>query len=136
MAAAGLELAALVERPYALDAARDGLRELLASPRPPTALLCGNDVLAFGALLEAQALGVAVPQALSIVGFDDLELARHLHPGITTMQVPAEAMWRTAGDRLVALLRGQTVQRSTAIEVGLVVRGSTGPVPRTAPRRR
>jgi len=137
LAAAGLALAPawLVERPYGLDEARDGLRELMAAPTPPTALLCGNDVLAFGALLEAQHQGIDVPRSLSIVGFDDLELARHLHPAITTIRVPAEGMWRLAGDRLVAALRGEPVPRSTAVEVSLVVRGSTGPPP-TARRGR
>lgn len=127
--AAGLEMspAGLVERPYALDAARDGLRELMSARARPTALLCGNDVLAFGALLEAQHQGIEVPRALSIIGFDDLDLARHLHPALTTIRVPAEAMWRLAGDRLVAALRGEPVPRSTAVEVSLVVRGSTGP---------
>ena len=131
LAAAGLAMApeALVERAYTLDAAREGLRELMAARERPTALVCGNDVLAFGALLEAQALGIEVPSDLSIVGFDDLDLARHLHPAITTIQVPAEAMWRLAGDRLVAALRGEAVPRSTVVEVSLVVRGSTGPAP-------
>jgi len=138
LAAAGLAMppAWLVQRPYSLDAAREGLRELMSAPERPTALLCGNDVLAFGALLEAQHLGLEVPQALSIVGFDDLELARHLHPAITTIRVPAEAMWRLAGDRLVAALRGEPVPRSTAVEVSLVVRGSTAPPPPAKARRR
>lgn len=127
---AGLALppSRLVERPYTLDAAREGLRALMASSRErPTAVVCGNDVLATGALLEAQRLGLKVPGDLSIVGFDDLELAHHLEPGITTLRVPTEAMWRTAGDRLVALMRGDQVPRTTGIEVSLVVRGSSGP---------
>jgi LacI family transcriptional regulator len=74
LAAAGLTLPpeAITERRYALAPARDGLRYLLgASPRP-TAIVCGNDVLAIGAMLEAQRLGLDVPRDLSIVGFDDL----------------------------------------------------------------
>lgn len=129
---AGLALPAqrLVERKYGLAAARDGLRELMAPRVKPTAIVCGNDVLAFGALLEAQRMGIAVPQALSIVGFDDLELAHHVQPALTTVRVPAEAMWRTAADRLIAALRGEAVPHATEIDVALVVRESTGPVPR------
>lgn len=130
--AAGLSLPPerLIERPYTLDAGREGLRELLnKAAEAPTALLCGNDVFAFGALLEARRLGLAVPGALSIVGFDDLELAHHLEPALTTVRVPNQAMWRCAGDRLVALLRGEAVPRQTEVEVSLVVRGSTGPAP-------
>jgi len=129
MKAAGLSLPAerLVERRYGIAAARDGLRQLLAAEAPPSAVICGNDVLAFGALLEAQRLGLAVPQQLSIVGFDDLELASHLSPPLTTVHVPAEDMWRCAADRVIAALRGEEVPRETEIEVALVVRGSTGP---------
>jgi LacI family transcriptional regulator len=119
----------LLEAAYSLDAARAGLRELMSREPRPTAVLCGNDVLAFGALLEAKLLGVAVPGSLSIIGFDDLPLAHHLEPGITTIQVPVEPMWRLAGDRIVAQLRGETVPRSTEVSASLTVRGSTGPAP-------
>ena len=130
--AAGLKLPAnrLAERPYGIAAARDGLRDLMAVHPAPTAVLCGNDVLAFGALLEAQRLGIDVPKALSIVGFDDLELANQLQPPLTTVRVPAEEMWRTAGGRLLAALRGEVVPRRTEVEVALVVRGSTAASPR------
>ena len=130
VAGLGLTPRQLVERPYGIAAARDGLRELMAVRPPPTALVCGNDVLAFGALLEAQRLGIAVPQALSIVGFDDLELAHHVQPALTTVHVPAQEMWRTAADRLIAALRGEAVPHATEIEVSLVVRESTTAVPR------
>ena len=128
--AAGLDLPPerLVECPYNLDGAREGLRQLMAHAPTPTAVLCGNDVLAFGAMLEAASLGLQVPHDLSIVGFDDLEMARHLQPALSTVQVPTEAMWSAAADRLVAAIRGEPVQRSTKIDVALVVRKSTGPV--------
>jgi LacI family transcriptional regulator len=93
-------------------------------------VVCGNDVLAFGALLEAHKLGLAVPEQLSIVGFDDLDLASHVQPALTTVRVPAEEMWRLAAERLIDALRGAEVPRSTEIEVALVVRGSTAPPPR------
>jgi len=131
---AGLDLPAarLVERKYTLADARDGFRELMSRSPRPTAVLCGNDVLAFGALLEAQKTGLAVPADLSIVGFDDLELARHVQPALTTVRVPAEEMWRLAADRLTTALAGESVPRETEIEVTLVVRESTGPAPREA----
>ena len=129
LAQAGLDLPAarLVERRYALAPAREGLRQLLGAKPPPTAVVCGNDVLAIGALLEAQRMGLSVPAQLSIVGFDDLELAAHVEPALTTVRVPAEEMWRCAADRLLAALAGEEQPRDTEIEVSLVVRGSTGP---------
>lgn len=125
-----LDVERLVERPYGLADARSGLRELMAHRPAPTAVICGNDVLAFGAILEAAAMGTDVPRDLSIVGFDDLELARHLHPTLSTIRVPTEEMWSIAADRLVAALRGEPLQRSTEIDVALVVRQSTGPAPK------
>ena len=129
LAAASLALPPerLVERPYALADARSGMCQLMAETPAPTAIVCGNDVLAFGAMLEAQAMGLALPRDLSIVGFDDLELARHLQPALTTVQVPTEQMWSLAADRLMSALRGEPVQRSTRIDVALVVRQSTAP---------
>ncbi|WP_088285653.1 LacI family DNA-binding transcriptional regulator [Ideonella sp. A 288] len=138
LAAAGLRLSpkALVEAAYTLQAAREGTRTLLSADPAPTALLCGNDVLAWGALLECQARGVAVPQALSIVGFDDLELSRHWQPALTTVRVPTERMWTLAADYLLARLDGRLAEpQQQEIEVELLVRGSTAPPPRTARRR-
>jgi LacI family transcriptional regulator len=137
--AGGLELTAsrLVERRYGLTDARDGLRVLMQARPAPTAVVCGNDVLAFGALLEAQRLGIAVPQQLSIVGFDDLEMASQVQPALTTVRVPAEAMWRNAAERLMAAINGDTDAGpgATEVEVALVVRDSSGPAPRASSGR-
>jgi LacI family transcriptional regulator len=127
--AAGLALPPhrLVERPYALAPARDGLRQLLQATPAPTAVVCGNDVLALGALLEAQQLGLDVPRELSIVGFDDLEMASHVRPALTTVHVPSEALWRRAAECALALVRGEAFTGNLEVEVSLVVRGSTAP---------
>lgn len=129
---AGLSLAPqhLVERPYGLAEAREGLRMLMSAQPTPTAIVCGNDVLALGALLEAQKLGIAVPQALSIIGFDDLEMARHVQPALTTLHVPTQLLWHTVADRVIGALEQTPVQAATEVEVELVVRESTGAAPR------
>lgn len=132
LAAAGLQLPPrwLVEAPYTVQAARQATRRLLAADSPrdaPTALICGNDVLAFGALLECDAAGLEVPRQLSIVGFDDLDLARQWRPALTTVHVPTEAMWTLAAEYLLARLDGtltQAVQHE--LDVELVMRESTG----------
>ena len=117
---------ALVESAYEVASAREAARLLLAAAPRPTALVCGNDVLAYGALLQAQAEGVAVPAQLSVVGIDDLELSRQWQPALTTLHVPTEQMWELAADYLVARLNG-TLQRprQQCVDVELVVRGST-----------
>jgi LacI family transcriptional regulator len=134
--AAGASLPAhrLVERPYRLASAREGLHQLMEATPAPTAVVCGNDVLALGALLEARHLGLDVPREVSIVGFDDLEIASHVQPALTTVHVPAEAMWRRAAERALALVQGEAPARDPEIEVSLVVRESTAP-PARRPRR-
>lgn len=131
---AGLALAPqhLVERPYGLTEAREGLRVLMSAKPTPTAIVCGNDVLALGALLEAQKLGIAVPQALSIVGFDDLEMARHIQPALTTLHVPTQLLWHTVADRVIAALEQNPVQAATEVQVELVVRDSTAAAPKVS----
>lgn len=133
LGAAGLAPCGLVEAPYTLAAAREGIRALLAARPAPTAIVCGNDVLAWGAMLECQAQGIDVPRQLSVVGFDDLELSRHWRPALTTVQVPTERMWALAAAYLLDRVEGrqsQPVQSEIAVE--LVVRDSTGAPP---PRR-
>jgi LacI family transcriptional regulator len=132
LAVAGLALPPqhLVERPYVLAAARDGLRALMATRPAPTAIVCGNDVLACGALLEAQTQGIAVPAALSIIGFDDLELSRHLQPALTTLHVPTPQLWRLVAERVIASLEQGQVPQATEVDVSLVVRESTAAAPK------
>jgi LacI family transcriptional regulator len=130
----------VVESAYTVGAARAATRQLLlAEPAAtrPTALLCGNDVLAFGAMLECAAQGLDVPGDVSVVGFDDLDLARQWRPALTTVHVPAELMWTQAADYLLARLDGslaKPVQHEMQVE--LVVRESTAVAPPTAPTPR
>ncbi|EHK79319.1 transcriptional regulator [Sinorhizobium meliloti CCNWSX0020] len=78
----GLDLPAEwhVEVRYTLDDAREAARQILTRNHVPTAIACGNDVLAYGVMLEAEGRGLSVPTDLSVVGFDDLEWSRHLRP--------------------------------------------------------
>lgn len=128
LAAARLKLPprALVEAPYTLAAAREGTRTLLAATPRPTAILCGNDVLACGAVLECQAQGLEVPRDLSIIGFDDLEMSRQWLPALTTMHVPTERMWEQAAEYLLSRLDGSSNEvLQQEIEVELIVRASS-----------
>jgi LacI family transcriptional regulator len=124
-----LEEGRLIEEPYGVREGRDGLRAVLAGPPEacPTAVICGNDLLAFGAIFEAAALGLDVPGDLSVVGFDDTELSSHIPPGLTTMHVPSGEMGVLAADYLVNRIEGKPARPRTRIEVRLVVRGSTAP---------
>jgi len=129
LAARGVALARehLIERPYKIFDGQLALRALMHGQQAPTAILCGNDLLAFGALAEAHAGGVRVPRDLSVAGFDDIEFAAHVIPPLTTMQVPAaEIGWRAA-DYLLGAIGGATVPPVSEVHVALIVRRSTGP---------
>ena len=127
----------VLERPYTIEDGREAMRVLMAQRPQPTAVVCGNDVLAFGALFEAQAAGLSVPKDVSITGFDDLPLAAQLTPPLTTIHVPAEAIGRRAADYLLRQLNGLPAADQGDLPVNLIVRGSTAPPLRgTAAMRR
>jgi len=117
----------VIECPYTIAEGRSALRMLMELPSPPTAVACGNDILAFGALCECAARGIAVPRSLSVSGFDDFELSSHLTPSLTTMRVPAVGIGQHAADYLVARLGGRPTPHHIRLECELIVRDSTAP---------
>ena len=127
----------LVESAYTPQAARLATRALLQSGSLPSALVCGNDVLAYGAMLECAASGLAVPKDLSVVGFDDLDLSRQWRPALTTVRVPTEPMWTLAAEHLLGRLDGQVSgPEQIELDVELVMRESTSRAPRVPRTRR
>jgi LacI family transcriptional regulator len=125
----GLGPGRLVEKPYALAGGRDGMRELLQPAPRPTAVICGNDVLAIGALAECHALGLAVPGEISLTGFDDMEIAAVVPPGLTTVHFPTAELGAYAAQHLIARLAGESFETRVELPVELIVRGSTAPPP-------
>ena len=111
------------------DAAEAVTRRWLHSPNRPTAMVCYNDMSALGVLREASQCGVRVPEDLSVTGFDDIFFSCYSNPALTTVHQPMKELGRRAMELLLALLRGETVERSVLIGGPLIVRGSTGPAP-------
>ena len=107
--------------------ARSGFRRLMAGASKPSAVICGNPVLTLGALLEAQAMGMRVPEDISVAGFGDAEWASQISPSLTVVAIPLVEMGTRAGDFLIGKLRGEAVAQATKLEVNLIVRQSTGP---------
>ncbi len=105
-------------------------RKLLSgSHRRPTAILASNDDMAAGVLYVAHEMGLSVPHALSVAGFDDAPLARHLWPALTTVRQPIFELARAAADLLLARLRDHDTRRLPRTILGeLKIRDSTGPV--------
>jgi LacI family transcriptional regulator len=113
---------------------RQGLRELLRHDPSITAVICTTDTLALGALAEAKALGLRVPKDLSITGFDDIELAAHLEPALTTIRTPAKDIGRVAADYLIAAINGTRAPENLTLPFEVVLRASTSR-PRNKPLR-
>ena len=120
--AEGLEARAPIDPQAARPVARTLLR------RTPTAVFCDDDVLAAGVYKAARDLGLRIPADVSVVGFDDIALARLLEPELTTVAVPADRLGERGVRRLLAVLHGQDQRPEPILPVQLVVRGSTGPL--------
>jgi DNA-binding LacI/PurR family transcriptional regulator len=127
---AGLALpsARLRRVPPTVGGGQEAVRALLALPAAerPTGLFCASDLIAAGALKGALTAGVAVPGTLSIVGCDDIELARVLTPELTTVRVPARELGARAARLLLRQLDGEPLRPSRPLPVRLVVRGTSG----------
>jgi LacI family transcriptional regulator len=123
--AAGVELdEELVRRaPHGREAAAALTRELLLSAEPPTAIFAASDTQAVGVLEAADELGVDVPDDLSVVGYDDIEVARYA--GLTTIAQPLEQSGTRGAELLLAALEGSTAG-GHQLEVELVLRMTTG----------
>jgi LacI family transcriptional regulator len=103
LADAGIGLAPEMTRhgPFEFDTGHHALREFLVLASPPTAVFCGNDVIAIGALNAALAAGVRVPDELSLIGFDDIPMAAWEVFKLTTIGHDLEMMARSAAGLLV-----------------------------------
>jgi len=111
---------------FALDSARDATLALLRAHPEVTALFCDDDVIAAGAYLAARELGHRIPDDLSVVGFDGLDIGRVIDPPLTTVVADSAGLGRVAFELLTALLAGKR-PRSRVMAVELEVRGSTAP---------
>ncbi len=107
--------------------ARSAAQQLFSSKTLPTAVFCYNDMTALGVLAEASRRGLAVPDDLSVIGFDDIFFASYLNPPLTTVRQPMKDLGRRATQLLLALLRKEKIERTTLVEGELVVRDSTAP---------
>jgi LacI family transcriptional regulator len=110
-------------------------KELLARRKPFTALFAYNDLSAIGAIWAFREAGLRVPEDISVVGFDDVPLAVFSSPELTTVRQPLQRMGQIAAKTLIEQIEGKAkFQAEIVIEPELVVRASTGPVPKPLSR--
>ena len=131
MAEAGLPVGAdwVVEGRLSIACARSATRQLLQLDNAPTALFCGNDEMAIGAIHEIKACGMQVPGDVSVLGFDDIRYAEVMDPPLTTIAQPAEQIGERTMKRLLRAIEGQDIGTEPEIvKHKLIVRESTGPV--------
>jgi LacI family transcriptional regulator len=108
------------------ETAEAAVQELLELPERPTAVFAASDVVAIGVMSAIQAAGLSIPDDMAVVGFDDIFLAAHTHPALTTIHVPAYGLGWTAAEVLISLIEGDEEGLAETLETELVIRDSCG----------
>lgn len=121
----------VIESSYGIAEGGGAFDALMRGGTRPTAVICGNDVLAAGALMRAKAWNLRVPEDVSITGFDNIELARIVSPSLTTVQVPHREMGHRAAMALVDMVEGGAEGASLVLPTSIEMRESLGPPPRS-----
>jgi len=120
----------VVEGGFTIDGGVRAARALMSLDAPPTAVFCASDVTAIGFLSQAQEMGFCCPKDISVVGFDDIELAPHFSPPLTTMHQPTEDLGRLATEALLSMLENNAARRRptrVVLHSELIIRGSAAP---------
>lgn len=118
----------VVEGNHRLDGGKQALQTLSKLRERPTALLCSNDMTAIGVMREAYELGIAVPQDLSVIGFDDTRLADFMIPPLTTIQMSQTEIATLAFNALLKEVQRETPSPEGAeyiLKTQLILRSST-----------
>lgn len=114
--------------PFSDQHGRRAMAEFLELPDPPTALFCGNDVIAVAACNVAHSAGIAIPEALTIVGFDDIPMASWEAFALTTMRTELPALAKAAAELLVRRIEDPDAEvRRIVFQADLIERGTHGP---------
>ncbi|MGB1309741.1 MAG: LacI family DNA-binding transcriptional regulator [Leucothrix sp.] len=111
---------------YSAEQGRQAIHKLMKRYPDTTAIICGNDILAIGALSGARELGLSVPERLSITGFDNMEIVSAIKPALTTMNSPSRRMGSRAANYIIEQIstNTRTVER-IELTTDLVIRETT-----------
>lgn len=114
------------------DSGRTLAHELLASNDAPTAFVVASDTQALGVMEACRDRGLRIPEDVSVIGYDDIDIAAYV--GLATVRQPLELSGRLGAEQLLELTNGaDVVVDSVILDLELVARGSTGPVPERLP---
>ena len=125
----GLELPRdyVVQCPFGVDEGRAAFRILMSRKPTPTAIICGSEPFAYGAVFESKAIGLRIPHDVSVTGFDDIWIAAYIDPPLTTVRTPRLQIGFDVARYLLSVLSGKEVAPPRPLGVQLVVRQSTAP---------
>ncbi len=127
----------VVEGNWQLNSGYEATLGLMQHRRPPTAIFCANDRMAIGCYEALKQLGLRIPEDVSVVGFDDEDLASHIMPKLTTLKFPRHQMGSWAAERAMAPDHNRAeTHRIVKLECELVERESVAPVAAVAQRRK
>jgi len=133
LAAAGIDLDESLVAPgdFNFEAGLDAGHALLERDVPPTAVFAANDDMAAGVLMAAHRMGLEIPRDVSIVGFDDSEIAEKMWPALTTVRQPLLELGHSATRRLIEAASRKTAQppQGAQLDYSVIHRDSTGPAP-------
>lgn len=120
----------VLQTEYTLSRGRGGIKSLLSLKNPPTAVFCSNDFLALGAREGARELGFNLPEDLSVVGFDDMEISSFVTPSLTTIKQPAYEMGQLGTEVLLNHIHKRSYKPfHRMLETRLIIRESTTTAP-------
>jgi len=103
----------------------NGAKKLLASASEVTAVFCANDITAIGAMRAFQEAGLSIPQDISVIGVDDIEISKYLDPPLTTIHIPVEEMGKISAKILTDRINGgHKVPLKVTLPFHLEIRGS------------
>jgi LacI family transcriptional regulator len=125
---------AVLQVKYGFREGFDAMQSVIAAATDVTAMVCGNDYLAAGALAALDQCGVGVPGQMSVVSFNDNDFAPFLHPPLTTVHLPIQEIGEAGAQLLLSRLRNESYPAATNLPVALIERGSAGPAPAVAGR--
>lgn len=126
-----IEQCYIIDTEISFSAGAEAISKLFALPLPPSALFCHSDLQAIGALHQAKRLNLTLPKALSVVGFDNLEVSQYCDPPLTTMSYSYQSLAERSLRLLIQTMEGQqTSAECHQLECQLIQRGSTIPYQR------
>lgn len=115
----------VIQTEFTVTAGRKAVHTLLQLSEPPTAILCGTDILAYGAMVGAKDKLKKIGTDLSIIGFDDLEMSVAMDPPLTSIRIPAIQMGKIAAKLLIDTIEGRNTEVvHNILETELIVRQS------------